>query len=352
MRGHYYATLYENLNSSVSSGTGTMENLAQILDASFMHKPLWMWVLFVSIILFLLFLDLGLFNREDKEIGFKKSLVLSVFYIGIGLLFSVWVGYFLGKDRAFEYLTGFVLEKSLAMDNIFVMAMMFSYFAIPRIYQHRVLFWGIIGAIVLRGIMICIGATLVSRFEWILYIFAAFLVYSGIKMFLNRKEEESLVDNPIILFMEKNFRITREFHGHHFFAHSDSNGTKSKRLYATPLLLALVCIEVADIIFAVDSIPAIFTITKDAYVVFTSNIFAILGLRALYFVLAAAMSRFRYLKYALSFVLVFIGAKILVIEFFDITKVPPLFSLVVTLAILTTGILFSLKKTKEPQKTG
>lgn len=329
-----------------------METLAPILHASFMHKPVWMWVLFTGIILFLLFLDLDLFNREDKEIGLKKSLVLSAFYIAIGLLFSIWVGYLLGKDRAFEYLTGFVLEKSLAMDNIFVMAMIFSYFSIPKIYQHRVLFWGIVGAIILRGIMIGIGATLISRFEWILYIFAIFLVYSGIKMFRNGEQEPTLEDNRAIAFMQKNFRITKEFFGHKFLVIKKTSTTGQKKLYATPLLLALVCIEVADIIFAVDSIPAIFTITKDAYIVFTSNIFAILGLRALYFVLAAAMSRFRYLKYALSLVLVFIGAKIIVAEVFNITEIPSAFSLGVTLTILNIGILFSLKKTKAPKEKG
>jgi tellurite resistance protein TerC len=311
------------------------------LFADFMHKPVWMWLVFMSVVLFLLVLDLGVFNRKDHEIGVKESLLMSVFYISMGLLFSVWVWQILGSEKAFEYLTGFVVEKTLAMDNIFVIAMIFSYFSVPRIYQHRVLFWGILGVIILRGIMIGVGATLVSEFEWILYVFAAFLVYSGIKMLFQQDEETDIGNNPVLLFARKKIRVTDEFHGHDFFVRKEDPTTGRKLLYATPLFLTLIIIEFADVIFAVDSVPAVFSITTDAYIVYTSNIFAILGLRSLYFALAAVLSHFHYLKYALSIVLVFIGSKIFISHWI---KIAPVVSLTITLGILAAGIIVSLVK--------
>lgn len=322
-----------------------MNDLLLILTGDFLNKPLWMWLSFITLVLGLLVLDLGVFHKKDHEIEVKESLMLSGFYISIGLLFGGWVWYSLGSAKGIEYLTGFVVEKTLAMDNIFVIAMIFAYFKIPRLYQHRVLFWGILGVIILRGIMIGFGAALVHNFEWILYIFAAFLVFTGIKMLIVAEHEKDIGDNMVLKFMQKNFRLTKEFHGHDFFIRKPGKSGKIAT-YMTPLFVALVMIEIADVIFAVDSIPAIFAITTDPYIVYTSNIFAILGLRALYFMLAAMINRFVYLKYALSIVLIFIGSKIFITDMLGIMKLPPLLSLAITITILAGGIILSLWKTR------
>ncbi len=322
----------------------------------------------MAIVLCLLVLDLGVLNRKDHVIGVKESLKLSAFYIAVGLLFGGWVWWELGQTKAVEYWTGFVVEKTLAMDNIFVIAMIFSYMAVPRLYQHRVLFWGILGVIVLRGVMIGLGASLVAEFHWILYGFGAFLVISGLKIALSSGEETNLENNAVLSFMTRYMRVTKTLHGHQFFVRApleesedrdDKNKTKNDKdtngrntaaprmaLFVTPLFVTLVMIEVADVIFAVDSIPAIFGITLDPYIVYTSNIFAILGLRALYFALAALMERFVYLKYALALILVFIGAKLLLVDMLGLGKCPPLVSLAVTVAILVGGIACSLFKTR------
>lgn len=306
-----------------------------------------MWLLFLSVVLILLVLDLGVFHRKNHEIGIRESLGMSAFYISVGLLFGGWIWWSLGEQKAIEYVTGFVVEKTLAMDNIFVIAMIFAYFQIPRLYQHRVLFWGILGVIVLRGVMIGFGAALVHEFEWILYVFAAFLVFTGIKMLFADEHEDDLSDNFILKFMQKHFRISEELHGQKFFVRATDPKSGKVLLYITPLFLALVIIEFADVIFAVDSIPAIFAITLDPYIVYTSNIFAILGLRALYFALAAMIERFIYLKYALAIVLVFIGSKIFFTDMFDIAKTPPLLSLGVTVGVLFVGVAASLFKTRK-----
>jgi tellurite resistance protein TerC len=322
-----------------------MDYILLVLSGEFLHKPIWMWGTFIMLVLGLLVLDLGVFHKKDHEIEVKESLLLSGFYIGMGLLFGGWVWYSLGSTKGIEYLTGFVVEKTLAMDNIFVIAMIFSYFQIPRLYQHRVLFWGILGVIVLRGIMIGFGAALVHNFEWILYVFAAFLVFTGIKMLIVAEHEKDIGDNIVLKFMQKHFRLTKEFHGHDFFIRKPGKSGKIVT-FMTPLFVALVMIEIADVIFAVDSIPAIFAITTDPYIVYTSNIFAILGLRALYFMLAAMINRFAYLKYALSIVLIFIGSKIIITDMLGLVKFPPLLSLAVTIAILGGGVAVSLWKTR------
>ncbi len=231
------------------------------------------------------------------------------------------------------------------MDNIFVMAVILNYFAVPREYQHRVLFYGIMGVIVLRGIMILAGATLINEFHWVLYVFAAFLVVTGIKMMWSADQEYDVATNPVLKFMSRRFRVTKEFHGEHFIVRKADPKTGIVHTYITPLLLALCVIEVADLVFAVDSIPAIFAITTDPFIVFSSNIFAILGLRALYFALSALLNRFTYLKYALSIVLVFIGGKILIGEGLGLGKMPPAWSLGITIGILAVGVLASLLKT-------
>jgi tellurite resistance protein TerC len=318
-----------------------------ILTDIFLGQPLWMWLGFITLVIGLLALDLGVLNRGSKEIGVRQSLALSAFYIVLGLGFGGFVWWQLGAQSGIEYLTGFVVEKSLAMDNIFVIAMIFGFLAIPRRYQHRVLFWGILGVIVLRAIMIGLGATLVAEYGWILYIFAAFLIATGVKMLWWGDHQSDLSDNVLLKFMRRRFNVTDGLRGERFIVREpDARGRIVT--YVTPLFLALVMIEVADVIFAVDSVPAIFAITTDPYVVYTSNIFAILGLRALYFSLAAVLHRFAYLKQALAALLIFIGSKIFVADLLGWEKFPAEWSLATTFAILAAGVFYSLWRTRRP----
>ena len=313
--------------------------------SSLLGQPLWLWLVFAAVVVSLLVLDLGVLNKKDHEIGVRESLWLSAGYISAGSLFGVWVWWQLGAQSGMEYFTGFVIEKSLSMDNVFVIALIFSYFSIPRALQHRVLFWGILGAIVLRGIMIGLGAALVSEFSWVLYLFGAFLVFTGIKMLTMSDEPPDLKDNAVIGWLKKRMRVTPELHGNAFFVRQAANGDSGKALlWATPLFLTLCMVEIADLIFAVDSVPAIFAITTDPFIVYTSNIFAILGLRALYFALAAMIHRFKYLKYALAVVLVFIGSKIFLVGI--IGKIPAVVSLTVTFTLIAAGVLVSMWKTR------
>lgn len=321
-----------------------------ILLTDFLGKPAWAWALVLVIVAALLVFDLAVLHRTPHEIGIRESLLLSAFYIGFGLLFSIWVWHMMGERAALLYLTGFVVEKSLAMDNIFVIAMIFAYFGVPRAHQHRVLVYGILGVIVLRGIMIGVGATVVERFEWVLLIFAAFLIFTGIKMLRDGDADYDVSQNPVLRFMRKHFRVTDDLHGERFFVRQAVDVGKTA-VFVTPLFLALVMVELADVIFAVDSIPAIFTITTDPYIVYTSNIFAILGLRALYFALSAMMHRFVHLKTAVSFVLIFIGAKVIAADLLGIEKVPAAFSLGVTASLLLGGIALSLWQTRQSEKS-
>ncbi|MGE5713877.1 MAG: TerC family protein [Betaproteobacteria bacterium] len=315
------------------------------LSLLFLGQPLWMWLVFMTLVVGLLTLDLGVLHRDAKEIGVRESMALSAFYIVLGLAFGGFVWWQLGLQAGVEYVTGFIVEKSLAMDNIFVIAMVFGFFAIPLKYQHRVLFWGILGVIVLRAIMIGLGATLVAEYSWVLYLFAAFLIATGIKMLWWGDRETDFSQNPLLKFMKRRFNVTDKLHGESFFV-KRSDGAGRMVTYVTPLFLALFLIEIADVIFAVDSVPAIFAITTDPYIVYTSNIFAILGLRALYFALAAVLHRFAYLKQALAVLLVFIGSKIFVADLFGWTKFPAEWSLGVTFSILAAGVLWSLWKTR------
>ena len=308
-------------------------------------KPLWMWLLFIGVVVALLAFDLGVLHKDDHQIGVAESLRMSAMYIILGLSFAGFVYWQMGTEPAAQYLTAFVVEKTLAMDNIFVIALIFGFFAIPREYQHRVLFWGILGVIVLRGIMIGLGATLVEHYSWVLYVFAVFLIFTGIKMLFVDEASHDLSGNKLVQFMRKRFRVTDELHGNSFIVKQPDPRTGKLVRFATPLLLALVMIEIADLVFAVDSVPAVFTITTDPYIVYTSNIFAILGLRALYFALAAILHRFAYLKYALSLLLVFIGSKIFIADLMGWEKFPPTWSLGITFAILGAGVVFSLWKT-------
>ncbi|MDD1501067.1 TerC family protein [Agrobacterium sp. CNPSo 3708] len=321
------------------------------LFTDFLGTPTWMWGIFITLVLGLLALDLGILHKNSKEIGIKESLLMSGFYIAIGLAFGGWIWFQSGQQPAMEYVTGFVVEKSLAMDNIFIIAMIFSYFSIPRQYQHRVLLWGILGVIVLRGIMIAAGAAIVENFHWVLYLFAAFLVFTGIKMLFSADhEEQDIGKNPILKFLRSRLPVTEKLHEERFFVKQPDPKTGRLKTFVTPLFLALIMVEIADLIFAVDSIPAIFAITTDPFIVYTSNIFAILGLRALYFALAALIHRFAYLKYALAAVLVFVGSKIFLADMLGIAKIPPSISLGITVAILLTGIVGSLFATRNDKK--
>ncbi|MGE3245851.1 MAG: TerC family protein [Beijerinckiaceae bacterium] len=317
-----------------------------IFTAVWLGKPVWMWIGFHVLVAVLMAFDLGVLQREDRDYGVKESLYLSAFYISLGIAFGGWVAWAISPSAGMEYLTGFVIEKSLSIDNIFVIAMIFGFFAIPRRQQYRVLFWGILAVIVLRGLMIGIGAALVQNFGWLLYVFAAFLVFTGVKMLTGSDEHYNVEQNRIYRFMRKRFRITDEPHGDRFFVRLPHPKTGNPVIWATPLFVVLAMVNIADVIFAVDSVPAIFAITTDTFIVYTSNIFAILGLRALYFALAAMVERFAYLKYALALVLVFIGSKIFVADMLGLAKIPPAISLGVTFALLGGGVAWSLWKTK------
>ena len=326
-----------------------MELLTSIFTADFLGKAAWIWLLFVAIVAALLAFDLGVLHKDDHEIGVRESLLLSAGYISIALVFGAWVWWYLGASSGMAYYTGFMIEKSLSMDNVFVIALIFAFFAIPRQYQHRVLFWGIVGVIVLRAIMIGLGATLVSQFGWVLYLFGAFLVFTGIKMWILADHVPDIANNPLLKFLKKHMRVTEHLHGNAFWVRQPDPATGKAVRWATPLFLALVLIEFVDLVFAVDSVPAIFAITTDPFIVYTSNIFAILGLRALYFALAAMIHRFKYLKYALALVLVFIGTKIFLVGF--IGKFPPAISLAVTFGLIAGGVLVSLWKTRSQPMT-
>ena len=317
------------------------------LFVDWLGKPLWLWLSFLGIVIVMLAVDLGIVHRKSKEIGVTESLVTSAAYILLGLAFGGWVWWYMGATAGMNYLTGFVVEISLAMDNVFVIAMIFTYFAVPRLYQHRVLFWGILGVIVLRAIMIGVGATLVEQFSWVLYVFAAFLIFTGVKMWLFADKEYDVAANPVLKFVRRHFRVTDRLHGEHFWVKQADPATGKQAWFMTPLMLALLMVEIVDVVFAVDSVPAIFAITTDPFIVYTSNIFAILGLRALYFALAAMVDRFHYLKYALAILLVFIGSKIFVADALGLAKIPPVASLSVTFAILAAGIGWSLWKTRD-----
>ncbi len=322
----------------------------EFLLADWLGKPVWMWIGFHVIVAILLAFDLGVLQKKTGDLGVKESLYLSAFYITLALIFGVWVWWYISPQSGLEYFTGFVIEKSLSMDNVFVIAMIFGYFAIPRRSQYRLLFWGILAVIVLRGIMIGLGAALVQQYGWVLYVFAAFLVFTGVKMLFTGDDHYEIENNPLYKFMRKRFRMTESLEGEKFFVRKAHPETGKMLTYMTPLFVVLVMVNVADIIFAVDSVPAIFAITTDTFIVYTSNIFAILGLRALYFALAAMVERFKYLKYALALVLVFIGGKIFVADMLGLTKVPPSVSLGVTFVILAGGVIYSLYKTSDSHK--
>jgi tellurite resistance protein TerC len=318
--------------------------LADILAFPFLDTPAYLWLTFLAIVVGLLVFDLGILHRNQREIGARESFVLYSGYMAIAVLFGVWVWYSKGTQPAIEFYTGYLIEQSLSMDNVFVIAAIFGYFAIPRIYQHRVLFWGIIGVIVFRAILIGLGAALVHSFAWVLYVFGVFLVLTGIKMLFKGSHPPDIANNKVLNFVRRHFRVTDRLHGERFLVRLPDAATGTLKTYMTPLFLALILVEIADLIFAVDSVPAIFAVTTDPFIVYTSNIFAILGLRSLYFALAAALNRFSYLQMALAIVLILVGIKI----FLGLVgiKVPALVALGVTFAVLGGGVVYSLWKTR------
>lgn len=330
--------------------------MPEFLLMEWLDKPVWMWGGFLAIVAALLAFDLGVLHKTDREMGIGESLRLSAFYFAFSCAYgaAVWWAYEAGQittsdgtHAGLTFFTGFFIEKALSIDNVFVISLIFTYFAIPRAYQYRALVWGIVAVIVLRGLMIAVGAALVQEYAWVLYIFGAFLILTGIKMLVVPETDPDVSKNPVVRFLKRRMRLTDQLHGQSFFVRLPDPASGRVVRHATPLFLALVVINVADIVFAVDSVPAIFAITTDTFVVYTANIMAILGLRALYFALAAMVHRFHYLKYALALVLVFIGLKIFWNQIYG--KVPPEVSLGVTVAMIAGGIFYSLWKTRRAQ---
>ena len=329
-----------------SAGGGIVVTVIDVFSLIFAGAPLWAWAIFAGLVFGLVAFDLGILHRSAREIGVRDSLMLSAVYVALALLFGAAVWWGKGASAGTDWLTAYAVEKALAMDNVFVIAMIFAAFAVPRLHQHRVLFWGILGVVVLRAILIALGTTIVAEFAWMLLVFAVLLLVTGIKMLLVDDEGGGFVERRLLGLLRRVIPVADGDHGPRFLVRSPDPASGRTRLMATPLLLALVAIELADVIFAVDSVPAVFAITTDPFVVYTSNIFAVLGLRALYFALAAMLHRFRRLKTALALILVFIGAKVIAAETFGFHVVPAPASLAVTLGLLAGGILWSLWTTR------
>lgn len=307
-----------------------------------MTDTTWLWIGFNAFVLFMLALDLGVFHRKAHIVSMKESLTWTAVWVVMAMIFNFGIWHYMGGDKALEFFTGYVIEKSLSVDNVFVIALLFSYFAVPQLYQHKVLFWGILGALIMRAAMIALGAKLISEFAWIIYIFGAFLILTGIKMIVKREEEIHPEKNPVVRLFKRLMPVTSEFRGDKFFVRE--NGLRM----ATPLFVVLLLVEFTDLIFAVDSIPAIFAVTKDPFIVYTSNVFAILGLRSLYFALAGVMDKFHYLKVGLGVVLSFVGVKMLLAH--TPWKIDTLISLGVIVAILAASVIASLVRPKKPEK--
>jgi tellurite resistance protein TerC len=313
-----------------------------------MHEPIWLWAGFTGLVLVLLGIDLGLFNRRAHAVSYRQAVAWSAIWITLALLFAgviYWrrfdeLGAAGARDSTLKYLTGYVIELSLSVDNLFVFLLIFSYFKVPAKYQHRVLYWGVLGALVMRAVMIIVGAALISKFHWIIYLFGAFLIYTGLKMFLQKETDEVHPENNLaVRAVTKILPVTRGYDGEHFFTRKDG------RLFGTLMLLVLVTVEITDLVFAVDSIPAIFAITTDAFIVYTSNVFAILGLRTFYFLLAGVVEKFHYLKLGLAIVLTFVGVKMLgegfVLPYVDEGHII-IFSLAFVVVVLAGSVAASL----------
>jgi tellurite resistance protein TerC len=314
-------------------------------------ESIWLWIGFNLFVLALLALDLGVFHQKAHKVSIKEATIWSIVWISLAMIFNLGIYLFWhqvvpaseysNSEAALAFLTGYLLEKSLSVDNIFVFVLIFTFFAVPAAYQHRVLFWGIIGALIMRGTLIVLGAALLKEFHWIIYIFGAFLIFTGIRMAMHREEEIHPEQNPAVKLIKRIMPVTENYEGDQFFVR------RMGKLMATPLFLVLMIVESTDLIFAVDSIPAIFAVTEDPFIVYTSNVFAILGLRSLYFLLAGVIDKFHYLKLGLSVVLVFVGTKMVIT---DIYKIPTILSLAVIASILTISVLASLRRAQRLEK--
>lgn len=311
-----------------------------------MENNIILWIGFNLFVVVMLALDLGVFHRNSHEVKFKEAVIWSVVWIALALVFNAGIWYYFGEIKAVEFLTGYIVEKSLSVDNIFVFILVFSAFAVPAKYQHKVLFWGILGALIMRAIFIFAGVALISKFHWIIYVFGAFLVYTGYKIAKEKGTKINIDNNPLLNFVKRIIPFTNGYREGNFFVR------ESGRRMATPLFLVLVLIEFTDLIFAVDSIPAILAITTDPFIVYTSNVFAIMGLRSLYFALAGSLKYFTYLHYGLAMILVFVGIKMLISDFY---KFDPFISLGIIALILAVSIGASVldtrrKKANNPEK--
>jgi len=304
---------------------------------------IYVWIAFLAFVVFMLILDLGVFHRNQHEVKVKEALLWSAVWISMALLFNYGIYYFMGKEKALEFLTGYLIEKSLSIDNLFVFIMLFAFFDVKAVYQHKVLFWGILGALILRAVFIFAGVALISKFHWIIYVFGGFLIYSGFKMIFSKNEKTEPDKNPLVKLFKRFFPVTEKMHGGNFFVKIDG------KRFATPLFIVLLVVEFTDLIFAVDSIPAILAVSNDTFIIFTSNVFAILGLRSLYFALAGIAKYFHYLKYGLSAILVFVGIKMVVAGFF---KIPVTASLFVIIGILVISIILSVVFPKKEEIVG
>ena len=298
-----------------------------------MSVPMWAWIGFAVFILAMLAVDLGVFHRVSHEVRAGEAMIWSGVWIALALLFNLGLYYLRGPEPALEFLTGYLIEKSLSVDNIFVFLLIFTYFRVPPRYQHRVLFWGVLGALIMRAILIALGISLIQRFHWVIYVFGAFLILTGVKMALDKDKEIDPERNPALRLFRRFAPVTNNYQEGKFFVRQGG------RRFATPLLIALLVVETTDLVFAVDSIPAILAITRDPFIIYTSNVFAILGLRALYFALAGVMRSFHYLHYGLSAILVFVGAKMLMADFY---KIPVGVALGVVGGILVISVIASL----------
>jgi len=298
-----------------------------------------MWVGFNAVVLALLALDLGVFHRTSHRVTVREAAIWSTIWVALSLAFGYGLSVSLGREAGLQFLTGYLIEKALSVDNIFVFVLIFSYFRVPEEHQHRVLFWGILSALVMRGAMIGAGAYLIERFHWIIYVFGAFLAYTGARLATRQGHEVHPEKNPVLRLVRRAMPVTTEYHGSHFFVRlAPATGSRSRRA-ATPLMVVLVLVESTDVLFALDSIPAIFAVTTDPFLVYTSNVCAILGLRSLYFLLAGVVDRFHYLQLGLSVVLIFVGAKMLLT---DVYHMPIVLSLAVIAAVLTLSVVASL----------
>jgi tellurite resistance protein TerC len=308
-----------------------------------METSIWFYVGFTTLVLMMLALDLGVFHREAHVVKPREAGMWVAVWMSLGFTFAVIVYFWRGSEQALLFVTGYLVELSLSVDNIFVIVMIFSYFAVPPKYQHRVLFWGILGALIMRGVFIGMGAFLIRQFSWIMYVFGAFLIFTGIKMALQQEEEFDAEKNPVMRAARRFLRVTSRYHGQKFFTRE--NGVR----VATPLLLVLVMVEFTDLVFAVDSIPAIFAVTTDTFLVYTSNVFAILGLRSMYFLLSGIVHKFVYLKYGLAVILTFVGVKMVIVDFYHVPVVASLAVIVLTLAVT---VIASLKFPPPAEETG